>query len=106
VTRILACEAESGHAPIAPPDEMVHFRVADLSMDGSLAMLLDAERLVHVVRLAGGRLVRGSVLSGRRAKLGAHVFVEVGGLRPLHARFESVACSQDVALALLHPTAA
>ncbi|MCU0774329.1 MAG: hypothetical protein MUC74_07400 [Ideonella sp.] len=81
----------------------MRYRVADLSVDGSLALLIDADEHVHVVRVPASLLERGAILSGRRAKLGAHVFVDERHHIPLYARFESVACSQDDALARMHP---
>lgn len=82
---------------------MMRYQVVDLSVDGRLAMLVDADERVHVVRLAGSGLERGARLHGRRSKLGAHVLVAEGPGVPLHASFESVACSQNEALALMHP---
>lgn len=82
---------------------MMRYQVADVSVDGCLALLLDTDEFVHVVRLPVGRLERGAILSGRRAKLGAHVLVELGQRMALHAKFVSVACSQDDALSLVHP---
>lgn len=81
----------------------MHFRVIDLSVDGRRAMLLDDEELRHVVRFAARGPERGARMSGRRAKLGAHVLVVGHPGVPMNARFESVACSQDEALVLMHP---
>ena len=81
----------------------MRYQVLDLGVDGHLALLLDADGRVHVVRLAGCGLERGALLSGRRAKLGAHVLVAEHQRVLLHGKFESVACSQEEALALMHP---
>lgn len=84
-------------------EPMMGFRVIDLSVDGRLAMLLDDEEFTHVVRFAGRGPEHGALLTGRRAKLGAHILVVGHPGVAMHARFESVACSQDEALILMHP---
>lgn len=100
-------EHDDGPALNEPADDapMVGYRVVDLSVDGRLALLLGDDEHVHVARLPGCGLEFGALLTGRPAKLGAHVLVAQGPATPLHARFESVACSQDEALILMHPMA-
>jgi hypothetical protein len=82
---------------------MTQYRVVDLSADGRQALLLDTEAHRHVVHLRSTGLERGVLLHGRPAKLGEHVLVAARGGPALHVRFESVACSQGDALALMHP---
>lgn len=84
---------------------MMRYQVLDLSVDGRRVLLRDAERQLHVMRHEGSPLARDELLSGRRAKLGAHVLIALNRGRPLHATFDFVACSQGDALMLMHPIA-
>ncbi len=86
-------------------EQMMRYQVVDLSVDGHRVLLRDADLQLHVMHHQGHPLVREQVLSGRRAKLGAHVLIALDRGRPLLATFDSVACSQGDALALLHPVA-
>lgn len=90
------------HAPSVCP-QMMRFRIVDLSLDGCRALLMDSDRHAHVVSLPRRGFDLGEWLSGRPAKSGAHVLVVRDHGEALHVRFESVDCSQQVALALLHP---
>lgn len=90
-------QAPSDHA------QMMRYRIVDLSLDGRRALMMDADRQAHVVSLPHRGLDRGTWLDGRPAKPGAHVLVVRGDGEALHVRFESVGCSQQVALALMHP---
>lgn len=85
---------------------MNRFEVIDLSPDGEHASLLDADGQLHVARLQGCRLRRDDVLHGREAKPGAHLLLADPDRRPLHVCFKLVRCSQDDALALMHPAGA
>lgn len=82
---------------------MMRYQIVDLSLDGRLALLIDANKRAHVVSLPGRGLERGARLDGRLAKAGAHVLVVNGHGAALSVRFESVDCSQQVALDLMHP---
>lgn len=84
---------------------MTSYQVVDLSPDGRLASLIDADAALHVARLHGGSLNRGDCLRGDRARLGAHLLMMDAQHKPLHLSFESVRCSQDQALLLMHPVA-
>ena len=84
---------------------MIRYEVVDLSRDGTLMSLLDAAGQLHVARLRGAEVQRDEVLHGRPAKLGAHLLLAEGRRTPLRVSFESLACSQDQALALMHPAA-
>ena len=79
------------------------YQVVDLSIDGFLAALQDAEGRLHVARLMGCQLYRGDALQGSPATLGTHHLHVDARLAPLRLRFERVGCTQDDALALLHP---
>jgi hypothetical protein len=79
------------------------YQVVDLSIDGFLAALQDANGQLHVARLMGCRLHRGDALQGSPASLGTHHLHLDARLAPLRLRFERVGCSQDDALLLLHP---
>lgn len=95
-------QSRTGQDPSEHPNVM-RYRIVDLSLDGRRALMMDAEQQAHVVSLPRRGLERGTWLDGRPAKPGAHVLVVRGDGEALHVRFESVACSQQVALALMHP---
>lgn len=82
---------------------MTSYQVVDLSPDGRLASLLDADAVLHVARLHGCALRREDRLRGDDARPGAHLLLMDAHGRPLHLSFESVGCSQDDALRLMHP---
>lgn len=84
---------------------MVDYQVIDLSGDGRRVLLLEASGPWHVARIRGLAPGLGDHLVGRQAKLGAHLLL--GGVRrtPICVDFEAVACTQDQALLLMHPTA-
>ncbi len=82
---------------------MNRYEVIDLSPDGELASLQDADARLHVARLQGCHVRRGDVLHGRAAKPGAHLLLTDPRRMPLRVCFESVGCTQEKALALMHP---
>ncbi len=83
---------------------MIRYQVVDLSRDGALMSVRDGDGRLHVARLRGAEVGRNDILRGRPAKLGAHLLLAEGRLALLRVSFESLACTQDQALALMHPT--
>lgn len=87
----------------AAPSPMRRYEVGDVSADGQRVLLVDASGQPHVARWRGAAPARGDRLLGRQAKLGAHVLLAGAGGTPMRVDFEALNCTQDQALALMHP---
>lgn len=85
---------------------MIEYQVIDISGDGTLMSLQDDGGRLHVARIGDGTApLREDCLLGRQAKLGPHLLLVGERRTPIRVHFEAVACTQDQALALMHPTA-
>lgn len=82
---------------------MIRYQVVDLSRDDALISLRDTAGQLHVARLRCAEVDREDMLQGRQAKLGAHLLLTEDRNTPLYLNFESLACTQEQALALMHP---
>lgn len=80
---------------------MIQFSVADISRDGSIVLLQDEHKALHVARVHGPAPDLQRRLTGREAKLGSHILM--ADHAPMRVEFLAVNCSQLDALSLLHP---